>query len=318
MQSLLAGVPLSVPGLSLANAPQFPQRPVTLVVPFAPGGTSDFLATPMVQRLSAILGQQVVIKNVAGAGGVTGAAEVAAAAPDGYTLLMSSSSHFVSEGMRTDLPYQYLKSFKPVAVMASVPAVLVVRTASPLQSLKDVLGRIEGDGRAMFYGTAGVGSVQHAASEFFNRRAQSKVQPKHFNSGGQMQTALQAGEVDYCLDTLPSAMVHLRAGRIRALGVTSAKRVFALPEVASLSQLGLPGFDLPVWYGVVAPSGTPAEVINLLNTAINAALNTGEVKAQLLKLGTQPITASAIEWDGISRLELQRWKRLVVQTQMCA
>ncbi len=273
---------------------------------------------PVVQRLSVILGQPVVIKNVAGAGGVTGAAEVAAAAADGYTLLMSSSSHFVAEGMRTSLPYQYLKSFQPVAVMASVPAVLVVRAASPLQSVKDVLKRIESDGKPMHYGTAGVGSVQHAVSEFFNRRAQAKVVPKHFNSGGLMQAALQSGDVDYCLDTLPSAMVHLRAGRIRALGVSSPKRVFALPDVAPLSQLGLPGFDLPVWYGVVAPTGTPSNVINRLNLAINLALDTGEVKAQLLKLGTQPITASAIEWDGISRLELQRWKRLVVQMNMSA
>lgn len=303
---------------ALAQTADFPTKPITLVVTFPAGGSSDALARPLAQRLQQALGQPVVIENRGGAGGTIGAAHVAKAAPDGYTLMITSSHHFIAEHVYKKLPYAYTQAFSPISVIASVPSVLVVNTKSSAGSLKDVLTQAKAQPGKLNYGSAGVGSTQHATAELFKFRSATQVEHVPYKGGGPMMVDLIAGQVDMAFETIPSAMTQIRGGKVKALAVTTAKRSFALPDTPTMAEAGMPGFDAPVWYGVVGPAGMPRPLVNKLNTTINTLLDSAEFKAQLLLLGAQPVTMSPMEWDGAIRIDLKRWERLVRQAQMVA
>ena len=303
---------------ALAQTTDFPTKPITLVVTFPAGGSSDALARPLAQRLQQALGQPVVIENRGGAGGTIGAAHVAKAAPDGYTLMITSSHHFIAEHVYKKLPYAYTQAFSPISVIASVPSVLVVNTKSSAGSLKDVLTQAKAQPGKLNYGSAGVGSTQHATAELFKFRSATQVEHVPYKGGGPMMVDLIAGQVDMAFETIPSAMTQIRGGKVKALAVTTAKRSFALPDTPTMAEAGMPGFDAPVWYGVVGPAGMPRPLVNKLNTTINTLLDSAEFKAQLLLLGAQPVTMSPMEWDGAIRIDLKRWERLVRQAQMVA
>ncbi len=303
---------------ALAQTGDFPTKPITLVVTFPAGGSSDALARPLAQRLQQALGQPVVIENRGGAGGTIGAAHVAKTAPDGYTLMITSSHHFIAQHVYKKLPYSYTQAFSPIAVIASVPSVLVVNTKSSASSLKDVLTLAKAQPGKLNYGSAGVGSTQHATAELFKFRSATQVEHVPYKGGGPMMVDLIAGQVDMAFETIPSAMTQIRGGKVKAIAVTTAKRSFALPDTPTMAEAGMPGFDAPVWYGVVGPAGMPRALVNKLNTTINGLLDSAEFKAQLLLLGAQPVTMSPMEWDGAIRIDLKRWERLVRQAQMVA
>ncbi|WP_425257548.1 tripartite tricarboxylate transporter substrate binding protein [Rubrivivax sp. RP6-9] len=301
-----------------AQTGDYPSKPITLVVTFPAGGSSDALARPLAQRLQQALGQPVVIENRGGAGGTIGAAHVAKAAPDGHTLMITSSHHFIAEHVYKKLPYSYTQAFSPISVIASVPSVLVVNTKSSAGSLKDLLTQAKAQPGKLNYGSAGVGSTQHATAELFKFRSATQVEHVPYKGGGPMMVDLIAGQVDMAFETIPSAMTQIRGGKVKAIAVTTAKRSFALPDTPTMAEAGMPGFDAPVWYGVVGPAGMPRALVNKLNTTINGLLDSAEFKAQLLLLGAQPVTMSPMEWDGAIRIDLKRWERLVRQAQMVA
>ncbi len=296
----------------------YPNKPITLVVAFPPGGSSDALARPLAQNLQEALRQPVVIENKGGAGGTIGAAHVAKSAPDGYTLMITSSHHFIAEYVYKKLPYEYVKAFEPVAVIASVPSVLVLGTKARANSLKELLGQLKAEPGKLNYGSAGVGSTQHATAELFKFRSGTAAEHVPYKGGGPMMVDLIAGQVDFAFETIPSAMTQIRGGKVKALAVTTAKRSFALPDVPTMAEAGMSGFDAPVLYGVVAPAGTPRAIVEKLNGTINRILDSGEFKAQLLLLGAQPVTMPPIEWSGAIRNDLRRWERLVRQANMKA
>lgn len=301
-----------------AQAADYPNRPITLVVAFPAGGSSDTLARPLAQRLQQALGQPVVIENRGGAGGTIGAAAVARAAPDGYTLMLTSSHHFIAEHVYKKLPYEYTKAFEPISVIASVPSVLVVGTKEKANTLKDLVAQLKAEPGKHSYGSAGVGSTQHATAELFKARSGTQAEHVPYKGGGPMMVDLISGQIGFAFETIPSALTQIRGGKVKALAVTTAKRSFALPDVPTMVEGGMSGFDAPVWYGVVAPMGTPRPLIEKLNRTINTLLDSGEFKALLLTLGAQPVTMSPIEWSGAIRVDLKRWERLVRQAQMVA
>ena len=316
--AVAAGLLLSsVAAPALAQA-DYPSKPITLVVAFPPGGSSDALARPLAQKLQEALRQPVIIENKGGAGGTIGAAHVAKSAPDGYTLMITSSHHFIAEHVYKKLPYEYTKAFDPVAVIASVPSVLVMGTKARANTLKELMAQLKAEPGKLNYGSAGVGSTQHATAELFKFRSGTHAEHVPYKGGGPMMVDLIAGQVDFAFETIPSAMTQIRGGKVKALAVTTGKRSFALPDVPTMAEAGMPGFDAPVWYGVVAPAGTPRAIVDKLNVTINRILDSGEFKAQLLLLGAQPITMPPLEWGGAIRIDLKRWERLVKQANMKA
>ncbi|MFN7724799.1 MAG: Bug family tripartite tricarboxylate transporter substrate binding protein [Rubrivivax sp.] len=316
--AVAAGLLLSsVAAPALAQA-DYPSKPITLVVAFPPGGSSDALARPLAQKLQEALRQPVIIENKGGAGGTIGAAHVAKSAPDGYTLMITSSHHFIAEHVYKKLPYEYTKAFDPVAVIASVPSVLVMGTKARANTLKELMAQLKAEPGKLNYGSAGVGSTQHATAELFKFRSGTQAEHVPYKGGGPMMVDLIAGQVDFAFETIPSAMTQIRGGKVKALAVTTGKRSFALPDVPTMAEAGMPGFHAPVWYGVVAPAGTPRAIVDKLNVTINRILDSGEFKAQLLLLGAQPITMPPLEWGGAIRIDLKRWERLVKQANMKA
>ena len=300
---------------ALATAPVlsqgggYPNRPLTMVVCFPPGGSSDTLAKPLSEKLAAVLGQSVRLDHRAGAGGSTGAATVAKTAGDGYTLMLTSSHHFIAEHVYKNLPYRFTDAFEPVAVIASVPSVLVVGRDSRIGSVRDLLAAARS--QKLKYGSAGIGSTQQATAELFRFRTGTAIEHVPYKGGGPMMVDLAAGAVDLAFETIPSAMVQVRAGKVKALAVTTDRRSFALPDTPTIAEAGVPGFDVPVWYGVTVPRSTPRDIVNRLNATINGILDNAEFKAQLLQLGALPVTMSPLEWSGAVRLDLNRWDRVV-------
>ena len=316
--SLLSVVALwGTAGSAFAQS-DYPSKPITLVVGFPAGGSSDALARPLAQKLQEALRQPVVIENKGGAGGTIGAAYVAKAAPDGYTLMITSSHHFIAEHVYKKLPYAYTKAFEPLAVIASVPSVLVMNNKAKPNSLKELVAQLKAEPGKRNYGSAGVGSTQHATGELFKFRSGTQAEHVPYKGGGPMMVDLIAGQIDFAFETIPSAMTQIRGGKVKALAVTTSKRSFALPDVPTMNEAGMSGFDAPVWYGVVAPAGTPRAIVEKLNSTINRILDSGEFKAQLLQLGAQPVTMSPLEWGGAIRIDLKRWERLVKQANMAA
>ena len=296
-------------GPALAQGAAFPSRALTLVVCFPPGGSSDTLAKPLAEKLAAALGQPVKLDHRGGAGGTTGAATVAKTVGDGYTLMLTSSHHLIAEHVYQNLPYRFAAAFEPVAVIASVPSVLVVGRDSKINSVRELIAAARS--QKLRYGSAGIGSTQQATAELFRFRAGLTIEHVPYKGGGPMMADLAAGAVDLAFETIPSAMVQVRAGKVKALAVTTDRRSFALPDTPTIAEAGVPGFDVPVWYGVSAPKGTPRELVNRLNATINRILDNAEFKAQLLQLGALPVTMSPLEWSGAVRLDLSRWERVV-------
>lgn len=315
---LAASAACALPAPSWAQGSPLPGKPITLVVCFPPGGSSDTLARPLAQKLSTLLGQPVNLDHRAGNGGTTGAATVAKAAPDGLTLMLTSSHHFIAQHVYKNLPYDFARAFEPVAVIASVPSVLVVGKSSKANTLRDVLTMARTEGRKLQYGSAGVGSTQQATAELFKFRAGVPLEHVAYKGGGPMMVDVASGTVDLAFETIPSAMVQIRAGKVKALAVTTERRSFALPDVPTVAEAGVSGFDVPVWYGVSAPAGTPRPLVDALNKAVNRVLDNGEFKAALLLLGAQPVTMSPTEWSGAVRVDLKRWERVVRMSGMNA
>jgi tripartite-type tricarboxylate transporter receptor subunit TctC len=305
----LLGAAASIAAVPAWSQGGYPSRPLTMVVCFPPGGSSDTLARPLSERLAAALGQPVNLDHRAGAGGSTGAATVAKTTGDGHTLMLTSSHHFIAEHVYKNLPYRFATAFEPVAVIASVPSVLVVGRESRINSVRDLLAAARS--QKLKYGSAGIGSTQQATAELFRFRTGAAIEHVPYKGGGPMMADLAAGAVDLAFETIPSAMVQIRAGKVKALAVSTDRRSFALPDTPTIAEAGVPGFDVPVWYGVSAPRSTPRDIVNRLNAAINAILDNAEFKAQLLQLGALPVTMSPLEWSGAVRLDLSRWERVV-------
>ena len=301
-------------GFAQAQSP-YPSKPIRMVVPFTPGGSTDILARAVGAELSKSFGQSVVIDNVPGAGGSIGAERVAKAAPDGYTLMMGHIGTLaVNPALYPKLGYDPIKDFAPVAWVARVPNVLVVNPAVPAADFKSFMALVKSKPGQLNYGSGGNGSAAHTTTEFL--KFQSKISLLHIPYRGTAPsvTDLLAGQIQVMFTGAPTLLPSIKAGKLRALAVSSPKRLDILPDVPTVAESGLAGtagFEADQWYGVVAPKGTPADIVNKLNTAINAALNLPEVKSRLSGEGAYPTPNTPEVFSKLIGDEIKRWAPVI-------
>ena len=295
-----------------AAAQTYPAKPVRMIVGFAPGGGTDVVARVISQKLSEWYGQQVIVENRAGATGTIGADLVAKSAPDGYTLVMGHvNSHAIAPSMFKKLPYDALRDFAPVAYVGYVPNVLVVHPSVPAKSMKELIALAKSKPGALNYASSGNGSTQHLAGEMFKQLAGVDIVHVPYKGSGQAIGDLLAGTVTMNFDTMPPVIDHIKGGRLRALAISTPSRIAQLPDVPTFVEEGMAGFDVTNWYGVMAPAGTPREVVNKLNADINKAMQVPEVRARLEQVGTQMRPGSAADFEAFQKTEVAKYAKLV-------
>lgn len=296
-----------------AAAQAYPERPIRLVVGSAPGGGNDFVARVTNAKLSELLGKQVVIDNRGGAGGLLASEIVAQATPDGYTLLQMFSNFAILPSLHEKLRFDVIKDFVPVANLASSALILVVHPSVPANSVPELIKLAQAKKGALNYAAPGVGSLGHLAAELF--KSVAKVQMEHvaYKGGGPAITALVGSEVQLYFSTLPAALTQVKAGRIRALGVTSAKRSTAAPQVPTIAEQGLKGFEVVGWFGMFAPAKTPAAIVNKINAAVNQTLALQETRERLLTDGVEAEGGSPGDFARQVKQDVAKWSTVAKQ-----
>ncbi len=303
-------------GTSQAGGQTYPAKPIRILVPFPPGGTTDLLARMLGQRLTAAWGQPVVVENKAGAGATLGADAVAKAAPDGYTLLMGAAHHTIAQQVYKNLPYNIGRDFAPVGVIAMVPNVVVVNAAVPARTIQEFVAHAKAQPGKLNYGTAGAGTAHHLIGEMFKLRAGVDLMHVPYKGSAPAVADLVGGQVQVMFDTVTSALPQIKAGKTRALAMTTAKRSSALPDVPALGETVLPGFDVGTWFGILAPLGTPAAVVDKLNAEIDRMVKAPETRKQLQDMGAEPVGNTPAEMAAQIRTELAAYEALARQIKL--
>ena len=297
---------------SAQSAAGYPGKPIRLVVPFTPGGSTDILARAIGQKLTEAWGQSVVVDNVPGAGGAIGADKVAKAPADGYTLLMGHIGTLaVNPSLYPNLPYDPIKSFAPVAWVARVPNVLVVHPSVPAKNVKELVALAKAKPGQMNYGSGGNGSAANLATEYFKLQTGTSFLHIPYRGTAPAVTDLVGGQTQVLFTGAPAVISQIKNGQLRALAVSSPKRMDALPDLPTVAESGYPGFEADQWYGVVAPAGTPADVIAKLNTQINLALNSAELKNRLNAEGAIATPDTPANFGKLIAAEIARWKPVI-------
>jgi tripartite-type tricarboxylate transporter receptor subunit TctC len=308
--------------LSAAIAPAalgqaYPSKPIHLIVPFAPGGSSDILARAIGNELNKAWGQAVIIENVPGAGGSVGGDKAAKSAPDGYTLFMGHIGTLaVNPLIYPKLPYDPVKDFTPVAWVASVPNVLVVNPAVPAQSVKELVALAKTKPGTLNYGSGGNGSAAHLATEYLKLQTQTSMTHVPYRGTAPAVTDLLAGQLQLMLTGGPAVLQFVKAGKLRALAVSSSRRLDAMPELPTIAESGYPGFEADQWYGVVAPTGTPRDIVAKLNAQINKALTGDELKTRLQGEGAIAMPSTPETFGSLIVSEIARWRPVVQAGQI--
>jgi tripartite-type tricarboxylate transporter receptor subunit TctC len=303
----------AMPMAALSQA--YPTKPIRLVVPFPAAGTTDILARAIAQKLSEALGQQVVVDNRPGAGGNIGSDLVAKSAPDGYTLLMGTvGTHAINVSLYAKMPYDAVKDFTPVVLVAGVPNVLVVNPALPVKTVGDLIKLAKDKPGTINFASSGNGTSIHLSGELF--KSMTGVQMAHipYKGSAPALTDLIGGQVQIMFDNLPSSMAHIKGGRLRAIAVTSAKRAPALPDIPTIAESGVPGFEASSWFGILAPAGTPREIVLRINAEANKALQSGEMKEKLLAQGAEAVGNSPEFFADHIRSETIKWAKVVKES----
>ena len=295
-----------------AAAQSYPAKPVRLMVPFPPGGSTDIIARIVAQKLSAQLGQNVVVENRGGAGGTIGTAVVAKAAPDGYLLTVgTTSTHVVAPSVYAKLEYDPVKNFAPVGLMAVTPYLLVVNPAVPAKTLAELVGLMRAQPGRLNYASAGVGSTTHLAMEMLKTASGTYALHIPYSGNGPAGAAVIAGQVEILFGSLPAVLPHAKSGRVRALAVGTLKRSPSLPEVPTVAESGYAGFDASLWLGIMAPAGTPAPVIERLNKEVTAAVSSPETRDLLDKNGAEVLTSTPAELAAMVRDGVAKYAKIV-------
>ena len=267
---------------------RYPVQPITLILPYAPGGSADFLARPMMGELQKQLGQPVVIDYKAGAGGTIATAALAKSKPDGYTLLMVLSAHVINPSLYPSLPYDTRRDFAPITLLARLPQLIVVRADSPFKTLPDLISYAKANPGKLSFGSAGNGNTSHLGGEMLQAQAGIKMEHIPYKGSGPVVVALLGGEIDLMFDSFATSYPQIKAGKFRALGLASNKRSPLLPTVPTVSEL-LPDFAMDGWYGLLAPAGTPKPVIERLSKVFNEVARDPKIKAQLNSIGYEVV-----------------------------
>ncbi|WP_407062204.1 tripartite tricarboxylate transporter substrate binding protein [Caldimonas mangrovi] len=305
--------------LALAAAPftlqaqdTWPSKPVRIVVPFAAGGTSDILARALGEKLQSVLKQTVLIENKAGAGGVIGADSVAKSAPDGYTFLLGTiASHAINPALQPKMPYDAGKDFAPVILLGSISNVLLVGAGQPYKSVQDVIAAAKAQPGGLPFASAGQGSSQHMSGETFRLLAKAELTHVPYKGSAPAVQDVIGGQIPMSFETVTVALPHVQSGRVRALAVTSAKRSPVMPDVPTLQEAGVPGFDVASWQALYAPAGTPPAIVQRMNAEVEKIIATPEMKAKMEGLGLEHTPNSPQQFAEFGRQEITKWTRIV-------
>ncbi len=294
-----------------AFAQAWPARPMSLIVPFPAGGTTDVLARAVGQELSKSLGQPVVVESKPGAGATLGADFVAKSKPDGYTLLMGAVHHTIATSVYRKLPYDFQKDFAPITTVALVPNVLVVNPNVPAKNVKELLALARAEPGKLSYGSNGNGTGQHLIGAQFEGLGGVQLLHVPYKGSGPLTVDLLGGQITMSFDTITPVLPQIRAGKLSALAVTTLKRSPALPDVPTLDESGLKGFDLGTWFGILAPAATPKEIVSRLNTEMVKIINSAEFRKKMADIGAEPIGDSPGQMARQIREDTERFARLV-------
>ncbi|MDQ6882269.1 MAG: tripartite tricarboxylate transporter substrate binding protein [Pseudomonadota bacterium] len=300
-------------GQQPAAASQYPNRPVRIIVPSSPGGGTDILARLLARKLGESLGQPFVVENRPGAGQALGIDVVSHAAPDGYTLLMAASAIVLNQVLSKKTSYDTVRDFTPVSLVSTVSNVLVVNPALPVKTQRELIAYAQSHPGELNYSSAGNGTSPHLSMELFRSMAGITMTHVPYKGSGPATVDLLSGHVQLSMPNILTVMPHIKAGTLRALGVTGPRRAGALPDVPTIAQAGLPGYESVQWYGVLAPTGTAAAVVNKLQTEIVRAVQSPEIQAAMASEGADPVGSSADEFAAFIRGEIAKWT-LVVKT----
>jgi tripartite-type tricarboxylate transporter receptor subunit TctC len=302
---------LAAPGGAPALAQSdYPTKPVRLIVPFPPGGSNDVVGRMIAQQLSDRLGKQVVVDNRGGAGGTIGTEVVSKAAPDGYTLLVISIAHAVAPWLY-ELHYDSIKSFAPVAILATGPNVLVVNPELPVHSVKELIDLAKQKPGQLNYASAGIGSFQHLGGELFKLDAGVDLVHVPYKGGGPAMTDVLGGFTKIMFSSLVQTTGFIRNGQLRALGTGGAQRISALPDVPTIAEAGVPGYEANNWWGIVAPANTPPAIVAKLQTEIAAVLNSELTKKQFADQGAEPVQMTSAAFGDFIGKEITKWEQVV-------
>jgi tripartite-type tricarboxylate transporter receptor subunit TctC len=298
--------------------PHYPSKPVRLIVGAAPGGSGDLLGRALAQKLTELWGQQIVIDNRPGAGTVIGTAIAAKSAADGYTLFQANAAHTINPALMRDLPYDTLRAFTPVSLSAELPNVLVLHPSVPARTVKELVGVLQANPGKYNFASSGVGNATHLAGELFRSATRTQMVHVPYKSGGFALTDLIAGQVQLYFATLPSALPHITGGRMRGLAVTTIRRSSAAPQLPTMDEAGVPGFEVTSWYGILVPAGTPPAIVARLNRDITATLKDPVVRSQIAAQGADPVGNRSDEFAAFIARELVKWARLVKEANIRA
>jgi tripartite-type tricarboxylate transporter receptor subunit TctC len=297
-----------------ALAQDYPSRPIRLLVPFAPGGGTDAAARVISKKLAENLGQPIVVDNKGGAGGNIAAAEVAKAPADGYTLFFGAIGPLsINPSLYKKLTFDPRKDFAPITMAVAFSNVLVAHPSVPANNVQELIALAKSKPRTFNYGSSGTGGVGHLAGELFGSMADVDLVHVPYKGGGPAMIDLIGGQIQLIFATAPTAIEHIRAGQIKALGVTSAKRMEALPDVPTIAEAGLPGYEVTNWYCFVAPAQTPKEIITKLNDEILKAMADSEVSGNLLRQGMEPTPTTPEELGTFIESETEKWAKIITE-----
>jgi tripartite-type tricarboxylate transporter receptor subunit TctC len=304
--ALAAAMPI---GSAMAQA--WPNKPISLIVPFPVGGTTDVLARALADKLTVSLGQTVIVESKPGAGATLGADYVAKSKPDGYTLLMGAVHHTIAASVYKKLPYDFQKDFAPITTVALVPNVLVVNAATPAKNVAELVAMIKPQPGKFNYGSNGNGTAQHLIGTQFENLTGTDLVHVPYKGSGPLSTDLLGGQITMSFDTVTPVLQHIKSGKLRALAVTTAKRASSLPDVPTLQEAGLKGFDVGTWFGVLAPAATPKEIVTRLNAEMVKVIQSPEFRKRMDEIGAEPVGNSGEQMAQQIKGETEKFARLV-------
>ncbi|MEI6723276.1 MAG: tripartite tricarboxylate transporter substrate binding protein [Betaproteobacteria bacterium] len=295
-----------------ALAQDYPNKPVRIVVPYPPGGATDILARQLSTRLGEQLGQSIVIDNRPGAGGGIGTAIVAKAAPDGYTIVFGNlGPNAINSSIYPNLSYDAEKDFAPICVVVNTPLILVVRPQSGIKTLGELIALGKAQPGKLFYGSVGIGAASHVASELFNIVAGTKFMHVPYKGSAPASLGAIAGEVTMYFGTGPEMTTHIKSGVLRALAISTSSRSPAMPDLQTVAEAGLPGFAVDVWFGLLAPAGTPRPIVDKVNRAVGAVLQNPEMRTRLIEMNAVPAFNSPDEFSAQIKADIVKWGKVV-------
>ena len=300
-----------VPFAAAAQAPEWPSRPVRFIVPYPPGGPTDIMGRIVAQAVQGPLGQPFVVENRAGANGLIGSEQAARAAPDGTTFLVNASAHVIVPHLTPNMPIDVLADFVPVTNIAAVPLWLVVNPALPVRSVAEFIAYARANPGRIAYASSSQGGAPHLAGELFKLMTGTDLVHVPYRGSGPAGQDLIAGTVQAMFDSVPASAGAVRDGRLRALGVTTKNRIAPFPDLPTIAEAGVPGYEISTWYGIWAPVRTPSAIINRLQQAVAAAARNPETRARFDALGAEPVADSPEDFASFVRAEFDRWGKLV-------